>query len=250
MWQSYRYVSSILILLICISLKFWREYSNDHLKMHNVKLEAYIKRDGNIFCLETRSRCLVSDKLPTELIYPTIYSCLKILQCGFWMVSRQDKIKLMFGFRLLRLFTLRNEWWTGIGSAHLVLLAFKFYKILMRFARCRGQTLKLSMPTIVKFTLLMSSKSPWHHAWGLMSSQLRSVDPIHQLSRQKIYCLLFLCQLQASHHAFSNDRLNIPAKISKKYTIRVDTCIGTSMTCPVFKSTWPAHSLMSPKVVY
>ena len=180
----YHIVNLLLILCVHISLKFWREHSNDHLKMHNVKLEAYIKRDGNIFCLETRSRCLVSDKLPTELIYPTIYSCLKILQCGFWMVSRQDKIKLMFGFRLLRLFTLRNEWWTGIGSAHLVLLAFKFYKILMRFARCRGQTLRLMMPTTVKlkFTSLMSSKSPR----GLMSSQLRSVDPIYQLSWQKI----------------------------------------------------------------
>ena len=129
MWQRYRY------------LKQWTDHFFEILagtfkrsfeKMHGAKLEAYIKRDGNIFCLETRSRCLVSDKLPTELIYPTIYSCLKILQCGFWMVSRQDKIKLMFGFRLLRLFTLRNEWWTGIGSAHLVLLAFKFYKILMR----------------------------------------------------------------------------------------------------------------------
>ena len=180
----YHIVNLLLILCVHISLKFWREHSNDHLKMQHVKLEAYIKRDGNIFCLETRSRCLVSDKLPTELIYPTIYSCLKILQCGFWMVSRQDKIKLMFGFRLLRLFTLRNEWWTGIGSAHLVLLAFKFYKILMRFARCRGQTLRLMMPTTVKlkFTSLMSSKSPR----GLMSSQLRSVDPIYQLSWQKI----------------------------------------------------------------
>ena len=44
MWQRYRYLSNELI----TSLKFWREHSNDPLKMHGAKLEAYIKRDGNI----------------------------------------------------------------------------------------------------------------------------------------------------------------------------------------------------------